>query len=401
MSNPRKIAIDDVQINSFVLEVFAPKADLDVKSQGWLLDKKSIFLLKQQGVTAVLVDLDKQLPQAQTASTDAPVSAVAKLSRYQYQKVSQPLEMARAKRIYNDALNLQKKILEQLENGQKINQSDVNLVCDDLLDSIFRNPNALSCLTQIREKDLYLLEHSLNVSILTAVFTRFLNKDESEVERIAQAAFLHDVGKIKIPDEVLHKPSRLTPEEFSVIQKHVEYGVNLLKLHTSLSDDTINIIAQHHEKIGGGGYPLGIKGSAISEASRIVSIADIFDALTAERVYKKGMTAAQAFKIMLKMTEDALDKTLVNQFINCMGIYTVGSLVLLDNKRLALVTEKNPQVPLKPIVKTFYHTQSRHYCEVKELDLSKPGQPQIMQSVHPDEFGIPIKKLFNHLICPD
>ncbi|WP_017444910.1 HD-GYP domain-containing protein [Gayadomonas joobiniege] len=400
MKNNKIVLIDELQPGSYVIEVYSERVSLNVTSSGWVTSNKAIQMLKDKGVEKVLVDPNRSQPIKTNVAAETAEHKPKTNNRYQYKTTDIKLEMGRAKRLYQGALSLQKRILNEVKLGQNINLSAVKKTCLEMIDSVFYNPNALPCLTALREKESYLFQHSLNVCILAAMFSRYLKKTDEEIELIAQAAFLHDVGKVQIPPEILDKPGRLNADEFEIIKQHVQFGVDLLKKHTDLGSDALNVIAQHHEQLSGGGYPAGLKGEQICQAARIVSIVDIYDALTSERVYKKGMTAAQAYKIMLKMSEDALDKALVKQFINCMGIYPLGSLVLLSNKRLAVVVENNSQWPIKPKVKTFYHTVSRHYTEVKECDLSKLSNLEIEASVQADEYNIPIKKLYDELLFP-
>lgn len=265
-----------------------------------------------------------------------------------------------------------------------------------LVESVERNPDALLCLTKIREKDDYLLEHSLNVAILLANFAKHLGMTDNEVNELSYAGFLHDLGKIMIPDEILHKPGRLTDEEMDIMKGHVQHGVDHL-LETDIQPHLIQAVAEHHERLDGLGYPQGKKGDEISMAGRMLAIADMYDALTADRVYKSGMSSQKAFSILMSEAPTRLDMYLVQQFIKCLGIYPVGSLVLLSNERLAMVMHQNDS-PLTPEVKVFYSVKQGHYLTPKDIDLSTDKSLTISKAITASDYNIDINAFFERSV---
>jgi putative nucleotidyltransferase with HDIG domain len=254
----------------------------------------------------------------------------------------------------------------------------------------------LLCLTKIREKDDYLLEHSLNVAILLANFAMFLGMPDEEVNELSYAGFLHDLGKIMIPDEILHKPGRLTDSEMEIMKGHVQHGVDHL-CDTDLKPYLIRAVAEHHERLDGLGYPKGAKEDEISTAGRMLAIADMYDALTADRVYKSGMSSQKAFAILMSEAPTRLDIYLVQQFIKCLGVYPVGSLVVLSNERLAIVMHQNDS-PMTPLVKVFYSIKQGHYLTPKDIDLSADKSLSIVKAVTASEYNIDINAFFERSI---
>ncbi|MCR6555815.1 HD-GYP domain-containing protein, partial [Aeromonas sp. CPF2-S1] len=211
----------------------------------------------------------------------------------------------------------------------------------------------------------------------------------SVLKELTLGGLLHDVGKIMTPDEVLNKPGKLTDEELEVMREHVVHSHDILAATAGITPIMLEVAANHHERIDGTGYPRRLKGDQLSLYTRMSGIVDVYDAVTADRVYKQGMQPTQAFRILLKGVDLHFDADLVTRFIKCMGVYPVGTLVQLSNQRLAIVMQRNEQQPLKPVVKVIYHAGHRHYLEVQWLDLAKNGvQETIESTVDPKEFGI-------------
>jgi HD-GYP domain-containing protein (c-di-GMP phosphodiesterase class II) len=219
---------------------------------------------------------------------------------------------------------------------------------------------------------------------------------DNEVNELSYAGFLHDLGKIMIPDEILHKPGRLTDEEMDIMKGHVQHGVDHL-LETDIQPHLIQAVAEHHERLDGLGYPKGKKGDDISMAGRMLAIADMYDALTADRVYKSGMSSQKAFSILMSEAPTRLDMYLVQQFIKCLGIYPVGSLVLLSNERLAMVMHQNDS-PLTPEVKVFYSVKQGHYLTPKDVDLSTDKSLTIVKAITASDYNIDINAFFERSV---
>jgi putative nucleotidyltransferase with HDIG domain len=310
--------------------------------------------------------------------------------------VSLENELVRAEKLHKQGKAIQKLLLASVQKEMPFDASIPKAFSSKLVASVDRNPDALLCLTKIREKDDYLLEHSLNVAILLANFANYLGMSEDEVQDLSYAGFLHDLGKIKIPDEILHKPGRLTDSEMEVMKGHVKHGVDYLK-STEIAPPLIQAISEHHERLDGLGYPAGTKGDDISQAGRMLAIADMYDALTADRVYKSGMSSQRAFSILMSDAPARLDQSLVQQFIKCLGVYPVGSLVLLSNDRLAMVLEQKDS-PLTPLVKVFYSVRNNHYLTPKDIDLSSDKTVSITKAVVASDYKIDVNTFFERSV---
>ena len=303
--------------------------------------------------------------------------------------------MTKATKLYDDAKSLQHKILNSLTEHKTINVLEAKESTDAIVDSIFRNQDALACMTRLRIKDEYLVEHSLNVSILMTLFAKHLAFDREIIEKLALGAFFHDIGKVLVPPEILHKPGKLTPQEYEVMKSHVDLGLEVLKESPDLPELVIEIVQQHHERLDGKGYPKQLTEQQISQVGRMIAIVDSYDAMTAERVYKVGMHPIKAFKILMKDAPDSYDNALVEQFVNCLGIYPIGTLVKLTSGKLGLISRLNKSQPLLPFVRVFYNTRLNQAIAMEELDLSQTKhKDQIDCCIKPGEFNINLLRFF-------
>ncbi len=382
----------------FVQSVTKQTGRIKIKNQGWVKTQAGIDKLKKAGILEVEIDPDKTLiesvPEKQPLDIPTPLK-----KRDPWQKVhSAEQEMGKAKKLYDEARTLQTKAFKDIKAGRDIDITPFRELASGFIDSVFRNQDALACLTQMRQKDAYLLEHSINVSILMSIFAKHLNIEKDIIEELTTGALLHDIGKIKIPDEVLNKPGRFTEAEFEIMKNHSLFSKEILE-EAGLTGIAVDIAGMHHERLDGKGYPFGKKGEEISQYVRMSSIVDVYDALTAERVYKAGMEPIKAFKILKDGCPDSFDPVLLNKFIQCIGIHPVGTLVRLSSQKIGLVTESNPATPLKPVVKTFYSAKHSRYTEIKDIDLaSKRTLDSLESAVKAKEYNIDIERFYKNTI---
>ena len=274
-------------------------------------------------------------------------------------------------------------------DGKPINIGEVEVWADNVIDAILDDSDAIKFVSALRNKDSYLLEHSVNVACLLISFGKFLNFDKLTLRHLAIGGMFHDLGKTKVKNEILNKPGKLTAEEFEDMKLHQVYISELLSKANGLSNISKYICFMHHEKLDGKGYPNGLTASEIPIYGRMSSIVDIYDALTAERCYKRAMSPQEAFKILLSMTPHQLDQDLVYKFINCLGVYPVGSLVQLNDGSIGLVEEIDKAQPFKPTVKCFYSMKYKKFITVKSIRLTH-SHLKVDCAVAPKSLGIDI-----------
>lgn len=396
-TSTQKITVGQIEPGMYVLSVRIKGKAVSVKSEGYISSKESIQKLIKAGITHLTVDPNKQ-KQAEKIDKILP-EINEKITPTKSKKVSNGIsldqEMTRASKLYDGAKSLQHKILNSLTEHKTINVLEAKESTDAIVDSIFRNQDALVCMTRLRIKDEYLVEHSLNVSILMTLFAKHLAFDREIIEQLALGAFLHDIGKVLVPPEILHKPGKLTPQEYEVMKTHVNLGLEVLKQSPDLPKLVIEIVQQHHERLDGKGYPNQLNEQQITQYGRMIAIVDSYDAMTAERVYKAGMHPIKAFKILMKEAPNGYDNALVEQFVNCLGIYPIGTLVKLTSGKLGLISRLNKSRPLQPFIRVFYNTRLNQAIAMEELDLSQAKhKDQIDCCIKPAEFNINLLQFF-------
>ncbi|MCL1124384.1 HD-GYP domain-containing protein [Shewanella surugensis] len=348
---------------------------ISIANSGQLRSQADIETLLSSGVEYVWVDLARSkasvvlLYQANSVSchfsTDAKTRFVKKIG------ISREAAQIKAGELLSESKRLIQKVLFETFEGKAIEISPFETLADNMINMMLQDHDALSCMSALRSKDAYLLEHSVNVAFLLVTFGRYLTLEQPILKQLVIGGILHDIGKIRVDIKVLNKPGKLTAAEFEHIKLHQNYAIDILDNIQGLSQVSKDICLMHHEKLDGKGYPRGLVAEQISLHGRMSCIVDIFDALTANRSYKEAMSPAAAFKILLSLTPFHLDKDLVYDFIRCVGIYPVGSLVELSNGLVGIVWEANKRDALHPIVKCFYSVLNRRYVNVTMIDLLK------------------------------
>ena len=378
--------VNQLQPGMYVLAIASQTGAMEIAQTGLVTNRQQVDALIWRGVLTVRVDLARsKLPGIEQVVSPSP-SHNAGSARPAGSGEGRALKI---RRLYQEARELQGKFIRHLKAGEPIDITPLAAVAEEMVDTMFTHGDAMLCLARIRAKDAYLMEHSMNVAILLANFGRYLGLERSVLKELTLGGLLHDVGKIMTPDEVLNKPGKLTDEEFGVMRQHVVHSYDILSNTAGITPTMLEVAANHHERLDGTGYPQRLKGEQLSLYTRMSGIVDVYDAVTADRVYKQGMQPTQAFRVLLKGINQHFDAELVTKFIKCMGVYPVGTLVQLSNQRLAVVMQRNEQQPLKPVVKVIYQATQRHYLEVQWLDLARNGgQESIESTVDPKEFGI-------------
>jgi putative nucleotidyltransferase with HDIG domain len=387
--------IDDVEEGMFVDSIAKQQGKFKITSRGRVTSLAAISQLKKKGILSVVVDMSKQL-KPKVVEQEEPETPPEEPEHTIEVTFEEELEVAT--KLHAKGKHLQKTMLESVGKNLPVDIAIPEAFTNNLVSSIDRNPNALMCMTKIREKDTYLLEHSLNVAILLANFGTHVGLDEEQIQELALSGFLHDIGKINIPDEILHKPGRLTDQEMTVMKDHVYYGTKVL-IEMGIPDSIVETIGQHHERLDGYGYPDGLRGDEITQFGRMIAIVDTYDAITADRCYKVGMSSKKALQILMQDAPEKYDEGLVKQFVQCIGIFPVGSLVKLNNEKIAMVLKQHPVQATNPVVKVFYSIRGNHYLQPKEVDLATSSNGlKIVDAVIASDFKLDFNKYFNESI---
>ncbi|SFC68750.1 HD-GYP domain-containing protein [Clostridium uliginosum] len=229
--------------------------------------------------------------------------------------------------------------------------ASINSISEELLDNILSNKHLLVSLVDIKNMDSYTYQHSVNVAVLSLVLGISLKLPKYKLIELCTGALLHDIGKTFIDSGILQKPGRLTEYEFSIIKQHPIKGYDFLSSIYDFNSNSKLIILQHHERIDGLGYPYGIKDNKINYMAKISSIADVYDALTSDRPYKRAMCPGQALEYLMANTGTFFDYELVKVFSRVLVPFPNGTIVSLSNGEIGIVEENFPNFPLRPSIK--------------------------------------------------
>jgi len=241
-------------------------------------------------------------------------------------------------------------VIREIRAGKGLELEAVEAVVEDLVDSIVRNPEALQLVARLRESDEVAYGHALQVAVLMVSFGREIGFSREELAHLGQIGMLLDIGKMRVPAALLHKPGNLTAEEFDEVKRHVEYGLELVKASGKAHRKVLDAIQQHHERLDGSGYPRGLKDKQIGAFGRMAGIVDCFSAMTSPRPYADAISPYEAMRQLQTWGECYFNAGLVQQFIQAIGIFPVGTLVELSTGESAVVIEQHKAHRLKPKV---------------------------------------------------
>ncbi len=260
---------------------------------------------------------------------------------------------------------------KRVDFGLDYDLKNMNSILSDIIDFIIHNKGVNDiCLVDLKTHDSYTYVHSLNTTLLSCFFGAHKHLSKSRTLDMALGAFLHDVGKIDVPLNILNKSSRLSEEEFTTMKNHPVYGYDKSRGLSSLNEDTRKVILNHHERIDGSGYPYGMAGNEISLLTRIVSASDVYDALTSNRVYRKAFPHKEAYEHMLSGSGTLFDESVIGLFKSHFFIYPIGIKVSLSNKLEGYVVKNNKGFPDKPVVRIFSDEYGKTISPY-EIDLVK------------------------------
>jgi HD-GYP domain-containing protein (c-di-GMP phosphodiesterase class II) len=299
-------------------------------------------------------------------------------------KTAEPRDVITEK-VRVETIKMVKSSFKNLQDHLKLNISLVKSTVNNIIDELLANDDILVQLTDIRTFDDYLFAHSVNVCVLSIMTGITMHYDRAKLTELGVGALLHDIGKTRIDPEVLNKPDDLTREEFAAVKRHTGYGFEILRSYSDLSLLSAHIAFQHHERWDGQGYPRGLVGEAIHEYARIVAVADVYDALLADRPYRPSYTVNQALTILERMSGIYLDPNLVTALVSNIAIYPVGSLVEISTGYIGLVKAVNKAVPTRPVINIIVDNTGRRLNRTHEVDLSQFTTIMIIRALNGED----------------
>lgn len=394
------------KIDSSQLRVGMAIHDLDcgwmehpfVRARFVLTSEDEIRKIVQAGIRGVVIDCSRGLDVAEAptlAETQAQTEKeVAEIAARPVKPARTTLadEMQRAVNIRRQAVGLVRTVMQDARLGKAVELDNVSPVVQNITESILRNSGALLGLLRIKTKDDYTFLHSVSVCTLLVAFCRSRGMDDETIYQAGIGGLLHDTGKALVPDHILNKAGRLTDEEFAIIRKHPRDGYDILRQTPEIGQIPLDITLHHHERRDGSGYPDRQAEGQISELAQMAAIVDVYDAITSDRCYHKGMPAADALRKIYEWSKFHFSPSLTQEFMRCVGIYPVGTMVMLESGRLGVVVEPHESNLLTPKVNVFFNTRSQTYIRPELLDLSRPlgfgGGDKIVRHESPEKWRV-------------
>jgi HD-GYP domain-containing protein (c-di-GMP phosphodiesterase class II) len=291
-------------------------------------------------------------------------------------------------KIYNDAYEFVEEIFEKAEKALSAIIDNGFRIISQMIESI-RVSDALFLKTVYKKgvPENY-ISHSTNVCIYAIKLGLGLNYENHELQELGMSAFFHDIGIIKVPEKILSKLEKLTPEDERMIQRHSKYGHDIIMNGLGEKYQWVaEIVYQEHEREGGQGYPRGLKGEQIHEYAKIVGISDVYEALTHNRPYRKRILPYNAVREIIENYKDHFASQIIKVLLIELSVFPLHSYVKLNSNEIGMVIETSKVQPLKPVVKILYDSKGKKIRDEKILDLRKTPLLYITESIHEEDFA--------------
>ena len=368
----KSVRVADLQFGMYVAELDRPWTDTPFMFQGFVLQRPEQLEALKKYCRTVMVDTER------SALPEAPALR-APLARYREQ-VSVEREVENAQAVHGSAERALDAALGAVRAARTLDAAAVQQAVAGMTESVLRNPDALLLFNALREKGDYTVSHALDVAVYMVSFGRFLQLPLEDITTLGYLGLMQDIGKIRVPDAVLGKRERLSAEEFEQAKRHVGYSAEILHATPGMPAHIGELALLHHERLDGSGYPRALKGKAIGLLGSIAGIVDTFDALTARRPYAEAVSPSAALSMLYKWRGSFFDAELVEQFIRCLGIFPLGSVVELNSGEVGIVIAQNLEKRLLPRVMVIRDAAGNALRPQKLLDLARnpharPGEP--------------------------
>jgi putative nucleotidyltransferase with HDIG domain len=404
----RKMAIKQLPIEALSVGMYVVALDRPWPEHGSLANKhriecsEDIALFKKSGVRWVTIDPTLGTDVAgDTTTPDVHAGARAQEDTPEPQiEASQALgnlerELVLARIVQTEAMTAVESIFEGVKTGTPIDSAAVKQTVYTLLNNTLRSHDPLIGLIHMRQYDVNLFAHAVNVCVFALIVGRSQGFSKLQLEYLGVGALLHDIGKLRLPRNLLRKQGDYTPQERRLIQQHPQLGRAILIQSYGIHEESRRIVLEHHERYNGSGYPTGLKGLEISPLSEIVAIADMYDAMLSSREGRPPLPPAQAIKELYKYgLQGQCDRRWVERVIRCLGIYPVGSLVELNTGERGVVVQVHPADALRPAVKIVWAPSQQPYSRPLLVDLaaSRTEGPErtILRALDPNKENLQV-----------
>lgn len=400
MNLTKKLDVDQLEIGMYVAQLDRPWLDTPFLFQGFYIrDDDEIDEIKKhckevyvsqdslQQNNATTVPESVQLPNRREdvapkrkrfsirslfrRDTTEPEDDFEQTNVYYIETTTLKEEFHTATGIKEQAVDTLKGVMQNLRNNGELEVGALESAVSPMVDSVLRNSAALACLMRMQKKDDYLYQHSLASTVWAAILARQIGLTRSDIDLVALGAMLLDVGKTRIPMEILTKPGGLDDTENATMRRHVQFGLDILAKAGDVDSRVIDMVAHHHERYNGTGYPNGVSGNSIPVFGRIAGIVDAYDAMITPRPYAKLLSSYDALRKLRLLSDVEFQAEIVDQFTKAIGAFPTGTLVELNTAEVGIVTRQNQIRRLRPEVMIIMNADKQTLEDFRIVDLNE------------------------------
>lgn len=404
----KTMLVDELQVGMYVAKLDRPWIETPFPLQGFYLKELSEIDQLRRYCRNVTIDVARSRVRAEPVRHDpgAPVrreaavvssgaAGMAKVKRPAYQAtVSMPQEVMASRELHKQFSLSVLDVYQRLAKGLSFNADATREVASRVVESVIRNPDAMVWLSRVRDKDSYSYHHAFRCAIWGTVFGRHLGISRTALENLAFGLTMMDVGKARLPDGLLNKSGLLTAHERDELRNHVGYSLEILEGMPGIPSQVMQMVAEHHERYDGSGYPNRMVGKAISPLGKMAGLVDTYDAMTSERPYSRALTSVEAVSKLYDLRNTGFQSQLVEEFIQAIGVYPTGTLVHMSNHEVGVVIAQNPERRLRPKLLVILDGDKKAVTRPRYVDMltvthDSAGEPlRIITSLLPGSFGI-------------
>jgi len=399
----KTIFVDELLVGMYVSRLDRPWIETPFPLQGFYIKELGDIDQLKRYCRQVTIDLSRSravVEPVQRVATQKPREEAAKPAAARARKpvyqtvVSMPQEVNASRVLHLQFADAVGAVYQGLKQGKGVDLDNTREVTGQVVESIIRNPDAMVWLSRVRDKDAYSYHHAFRCAIWGTVLGRHLGISRPAMENLALGLTLMDVGKARLPDGLLSKKGLLSPAERTELRRHVDYSLEILGGMPGIPSQVMQMVAEHHERFDGSGYPNKLIGKAISPLGKIAGLVDTYDAMTSERPYARALTSMEAVSRLYELRNNEFQAQLVEEFIQAIGVYPTGTLVHLSSQEVGVVIAQNRERRLRPKLLVLLDGDKKALARPRYLDMlstthDSAGEPlRIVTSLLAGSFGV-------------
>lgn len=394
----REIPVDQLSFGAYISKLDRPWTETPFVFQGFVLKSDKQLDVLRKYCKHVFIDPEKEERREPGRVTAEDLAKVRGTTVYK-EAASVEVELPKAQNAYTNTMAVVRELSRAVEIGNAVDSSRSHEAAAQITESVVRNPDAMALLIKLQEKSGETLSRAVGISVMMTIFGRFLQLPQDRIQILGMLGLLQDVGKLKLPGELAAR-GPTSDAENELYRTHVNHSVRILSDTPGLPPELPGLASLHHERFDGGGYPRGLRGDAIALPGLIAGIVDCFDTLTAPKPFGENLSPANALSTIYKERGKRFHPALVEQFIQCIGVFPVGSVVELNSGEVAIVIAQNMVRRMQPRIMIVKDANGNPMVPYKMLDLMKepklrPDEPyRIQRSLEYNSVKIDPRELF-------